>query len=252
MKSSELVLNDLLGYEGLKIYQRPDMFNFSLDSTILAYFIKINKSCKKIIDLGCGNGYIPIFLTLRTKAHIDGVDIQEEACELAKKSVEINKLESQISIYHQDLKTIHETLGVATYDVVTCNPPYFIYKEDSFINESIYKVIARHEIKVKLDDVVKEANILLKEGGTFGLVHRVERMLDILETLRKYNFEAKRIIYIYPKTNSPEALGIYIESITSKRRGGLKILPPLYVYDENNNYTKDILKIFNYKEKKNE
>lgn len=246
MKENNIVINDLLGYEGLKICQRPDMFNFSLDSTILAYYVRINKTTKKIIDLGCGNGYIPIFLTMRTNAHIDGVDIQKEACDLANKSIEINKLEDQITIYNEDLKTIHQTLGVATYDVVTSNPPYFIYKESSLINDSIYKVIARHEIKVTLDEVIHAAKILLKDGGIFAMVHRAERLLDILDSLRKNGFEAKRLLFIYPKTNSTEALGIFIESIKSNKKGGLKILPPIYVYDNDNNYTKDILKIFNY------
>ena len=94
------VINDLLGYEGLKIIQRPDIFNFSLDSTILADFVTINKSDKKIIDLGCGNGYIPIFLTLRTNMLIDGVEIQEEIADLAKRSVILNNLENQINIYN--------------------------------------------------------------------------------------------------------------------------------------------------------
>ena len=93
IKSNEVV-NDLLGYPGLKIIQRPDMFNFSLDSTILAYFVGINKTAKKIIDLGCGNGYVPIFLSLRTNAQIDGVEIQEESYDLAKRSVELNNLEN--------------------------------------------------------------------------------------------------------------------------------------------------------------
>ena len=96
--NSEEVINDLLGYEGLKIIQRPDMFNFSLDSTILAYYTTINPSVKRIVDLGCGNGYIPIFFSLRTKALIDGIEIQKEACDLAVKSIELNKLSSQIKI----------------------------------------------------------------------------------------------------------------------------------------------------------
>lgn len=249
MKDNEIIINDLLGYEGLKICQRPDMFNFSLDSTILAYYVRINKSTKKIIDLGCGNGYIPIFLTLRTDADIYGVEIQKDVYDLAIKSLEINNLQDRIKIYNDDLKNIHNTLGTAKFDVVTSNPPYFIYKEDSLINESMYKVIARHELKVTLDEVIKEAKILLKDGGIFAMVHRAERMLDIFESLRSNGFEAKRLLFIYPKTNSEEALGIYVEAIKSKRKGGLKILPPLYVYNENNEYTEDILKIFNYNKK---
>ena len=104
------VINDLLGYEGLKIIQRPDIFNFSLDSTLLASFVTINKQDKFIIDLGCGNGYIPIFLTLRTSAQLIGVEIQEEIADLAKRSVEYNALQKQITIYHNDLKDIYKLI----------------------------------------------------------------------------------------------------------------------------------------------
>ena len=245
-KNNEVV-NDLLGYEGLKIIQRPDMFNFSLDSTILAYYVSINKTTKKIIDLGCGNGYIPIFLSLRTNALIHGVEIQEESYDLATRSVALNNLNDQINIYLGDLKEIHKKLGVAQYDVVTSNPPYFIYKEESLINANDYLTIARHEVKVTLDEVVHSANILLKDGGTFAMVHRVERLMDILESFRKNKIEPKRILFVYPKTTSEEALVVFIEGKKSNKKGGLKILPPLYVYNEENKYTDEILKIFNYK-----
>jgi tRNA1(Val) A37 N6-methylase TrmN6 len=245
-KNNEVV-NDLLGYEGLKIIQRPDMFNFSLDSTILAYYVSINKTTKKIIDLGCGNGYIPIFLSLRTNALIHGVEIQEESYDLATRSVALNNLNNQINIYLGDMKEIHKELGVAQYDVVTSNPPYFIYKEESLINANDYLTIARHEVKVTLDEVVHSANVLLKDGGTFAMVHRVERLMDILESFRKNKIEPKRILFVYPKITSEEALVVFIEGKKSNKKGGLKILPPLYVYNEENKYTDEILKIFNYK-----
>lgn len=245
-KNNEVV-NDLLGYEGLKIIQRPDMFNFSLDSTILAYYVSINKTTKKIIDLGCGNGYIPIFLSLRTDALIHGVEIQEESYDLATRSVALNNLNDQINIYLGDMKEIHKQLGVAQYDVVTSNPPYFVYKDESLINANDYLTIARHEVKVTLDEVVHSANVLLKDGGTFAMVHRVERLMDILESFRKNGIEPKRILFVYPKTTSEEALVVFVEGKKSYKKGGLKILPPLYVYNEENKYTDEILKIFNYK-----
>ncbi len=247
-QKSDEVINDLLGYEGLKIIQRPDMFNFSLDSTILAYYTTINKTAKRIIDLGCGNGYIPIFLTLRTKAKIEGVEIQEEAYNLACKSVKLNHLEDQITIHLGDMKTIYNTVGVAKYDLVTSNPPYFKYQKDSKINANDYLTIARHEVKVTLNDVLHTANILLKDGGTFAMVHRVERLIDILETFRLNHIEPKRILFVYPKTTSKSALAVFIEGKKSLKPGGLQILPPLYVYNEDNTYTEEILKIFNYKQ----
>ena len=111
-----------------------------------------------------------------------------------------NNLNEQIDIYNLDLKEAHKTLGTSSYNVVTCNPPYFKYKEGSNINESIHQTIARHEIYATLDDVVKEANILLKDGGTFAMVHRAERLEDIILTFSKYNFAIKRLRFVYPKT----------------------------------------------------
>ena len=151
IKQNEII-NDLLGYEGLKIIQRPDVFNFSLDSTILADFVTIKLKDKKIIDLGCGNGYIPIFLTLRTNASIYGVEIQEEIYDLAKRSVTLNNLDDKITIINEDMKKVHEILGTSTFDVVVSNPPYFKYQDSSNINKNEYLTIARHEVKVTLDE----------------------------------------------------------------------------------------------------
>lgn len=241
------VLNDLLGYEGLKIIQRPDIFNFSLDSTILADFVTINDTTKEIIDLGCGNGYIPIFLTLRTKAHITGVEIQEEIYDLAKRSVELNNLTDQITIINEDMKSVPKLFSTKKIDVITCNPPYFPYEESSKTNLSTYQTIARHEVLITLDEVLKIVNSTLKDGGTFAMVHRSERLMDILESFRRHSIEPKRIRFVYPKTNSDTSLAILIEGKKSNKKGGLKILPPLYVNNTDGTYTEEILKIFNYK-----
>ncbi len=241
------VINDLLGYEGLKIIQRPDAFNFSLDSTILADFVTIKLRDKKIIDLGCGNGYIPIFLTLRSKAKIYGVEIQKEIYDLAIRSVKLNNLDNQIIVLNEDIKKVHEKLGTSTFDVVVSNPPYFKYSEESNINKNDYLTIARHEVKIKLDDILKCANILLKDGGTFAMVHRSDRLLEILETFRKYNIEPKTIRFVYAKTNSLDSVAVLIEGKKKTKPGGLKVLNPLYVQTEDGKYTEEILKIFNYK-----
>ncbi len=246
-KPQKEIINDLLGYEGLKIIQRPDIFNFSLDSTLLAYFVTINKKDHQIIDLGCGNGYIPIFLSLRTSAQIIGVELQEEIYDLARRSVSYNHLEEQIKIYQGNLKDIYKVVGSSKFDVVTSNPPFFKYQPSSNINESIYKTIARHEIEATLEDIVKVSNILLKDGGTLAMVHRVDRMIEVFDTFNKYHFAIKRLRFVYPKKTSDKALVLLIEAKKKGSSGNLKILPPLYVYDENNQYTEEILKIFNYK-----
>ncbi|MBP5445741.1 MAG: tRNA1(Val) (adenine(37)-N6)-methyltransferase [Acholeplasmatales bacterium] len=238
------VINDLLGYDGLKIYQNPEMFSFSIDSMILGYFATINKKTNKIIDLCTGNAPIPLYLTLRTKAHITGVEIQKKVYELGCKSVKINNKEESITLLNEDLKGISERLK-ETFDLVTCNPPFFKYEESSNINKSEYKTIARHEVMVKLEDCILEASKLLSTGGYFAMVHRPDRLAEIFELMKKYKIEPKRLQFIYPKLDS-EPNHILIEGIKDGRPG-LKVLKPLIVY-ENGKWTKDILEIYNLKE----
>lgn len=240
------VINDLLGYDGLKIIQVPDAFNFSLDSTLLAHFVSISKKTKQIIDLGCGNAPIPLFLTLRTTSPIIGVEIQSEIADLAIRSVALNHLQHQITIINQDLKHIYKQVGANRFDCVTCNPPFFPYKETSNINKNEQLTIARHEIKATLDDFVNEAKKLLVDGGTLAMVHRADRLADCIEVFRKHHIEPKRLRFVYPKKTSSEALSILIEGKLNANNGGLKVLKPLYVFGKEDTYTKEILKIFNF------
>ena len=175
------VIHDLLGYDGLKIIQRPDMFNFSLDSTLLADFVIPLGKTKKILDLGTGNAPIPLFLSLKTTAHITGIDIQEMSYDLARRSVELNNLQDQITIKRQDIKGLHKHYDNGEFDLITCNPPFFKYKETSNVNDSDYKTIARHEVLVTLEDIIIEAKRLLKTKGSLYMVHRTERLIEIIE-----------------------------------------------------------------------
>ena len=242
------VINDLLGYDGIKIIQNPEMFHFSLDSSLLGDFVTINPQDKRILDIGTGNGPIPLFLSLRTNALIDGIEIQEKLADLAIRSVKLNNLENQITIINDDVRGYHKKVGVSKYDVITCNPTYFKHKEESNINKNDYLTLARHEITLNLDELLDSVKKLLKDNGTFAMVHRTERLLDILEIFRKYSIEPKRIRFVYPKKNSTHSLAVLIEGKKSKKQGGLKILPPLYVHNLNGTYTKEILRIFNYKQ----
>lgn len=241
------VVNDLLGYDGLKIIQNPEMFNFSLDSTLLADFVTINLQDKTILDIGTGNGFIPLFLTLKCENKIDGIEIQPDLCDLAKRSVAMNHLESRVNIINKDVRTYYKEVGVSRYDVITCNPPYFVYKETSRTNHNDFLTTARHEVTLNLDELLDSVRKLLKDNGTFAMVHRTERLLDVLEVFRKYGIEPKRIRFVYAKRTSKDSLLVLIEGKKSKKAGGLKILSPLYVQNKNGTYTKEILKIFNYK-----
>ena len=236
------VTNYLLGYKEKYIVQNTQMFNFSLDSVLLPNFVTLNKNIKNILDIGCGNAPIPLILSTKTKALITGVEIQKEVYNLACKSVKINNLENQINIINADINEIYNQFETESFDVITCNPPFFKVSEKSNLNKSDYKTIARHEVKLNLDDIFKISKKLLKNNGYVAIVHRPERLLDILNSMQKYNIEPKKIQFIYPKTNM-EANILLVEG---KKNGnkGLKILPPIYTHLENGEYTEQIKKYF--------
>ena len=152
------VINYLLGFKDYYIVQDTQMFSFSLDSVLLPNFVTINKNVKKILDIGCGNAPIPLILSTKTKAEIIGVEIQKEVYELAKKTVAINNLDNQIKIINQDINEIYNDFLPDSFDIITCNPPFFKVKKDSNLNKSDYKTIARHEVTLKLDDIFKIAS----------------------------------------------------------------------------------------------
>ena len=224
------------------IMQDTDMFNFSLDSVLLPNFVTINKNVKKILDIGCGNAPIPLILSTKTDAHITGVEIQKEVFDLALESVKINNLEDRIDIINSDINELYKKLESESFDIITCNPPFFKISENSNLNESEYKTIARHEVKLNLEDLMKISRKLLKNNGVLAIVHRPERLVDIIELMRKNNIEPKKIRLVYPKKEK-EANILLIEG-TKNGNPGLKIIAPLYSHDEDGSYTEEIQKFF--------
>lgn len=239
------VINDLLGKPGIKIVQDYEMFNFSLDSILLANFTTIKKNDQLIVDLGTGNAPIPLYMSLNTNSKIIGIEIQKKSYELALESVKINNREGQITIINDDIKNASSIIGKNKCDIVTSNPPFFKYIEGkSNINKNDEKTIARHEVLITLDEICFQASELLKYGGTFAMVHRPDRLIDIIESLRKHRLEPKRIRFIYPKVGC-EANHILIEARKDGLEGGLKILPPLIIHTEDNKHTEEVRKIYN-------
>ena len=230
-------LNDILGYKNRKIYQNDDYFSFSLDSVILANFCSIRKRDKFILDLCSGNGIVPFIVSLRSSCHIDGVEIQKELFDLAVSSCELNNLSEQISFFNCDIKDFLNKENSEKYDLITCNPPFFKYTDDSFINLGYEKTVARHEVLINLEEVVKISSSLLKSGGNLAMVHRTDRLLDVLFAFKKYNIEPKRIMFIYNKLSKGSTL-FFIEG---QKNGnvGLKIEKPFVVYNEDNSYTEE-------------
>ncbi|AEH46110.1 tRNA1(Val) (adenine(37)-N6)-methyltransferase [Parageobacillus thermoglucosidasius] len=229
---------DYLLHEEIRIIQSPSVFAFSLDAVLLAKFAYMPIQKGLIVDLCTGNGVIPLLLSMRTKGKIIGVEIQERLCDMAKRSVKYNGLEKQIEIIHGDIKDAPKQLGYSKYDVVTCNPPYFptISKEE--MNKNVHLAIARHEIYCTLEDVVRVSSQLLKQGGKAAFVHRPGRLLDIITLMREYRLEPKRLRFVYPKAGK-EANTILIEGIKDGNPD-LKILPPLIVYNDDNEYTDEV------------
>jgi len=236
------VKNRLLNFGDMIIYQDDECLKFSLDSVLLANFVTIKPTDKTIVDLCSGNAPVPMLLSFRTKAKIYGIEIQRNIYQLGYDSIKENGLDEQIDFLNFDVLNISQYMENEKYDIVTCNPPYFKYNETSLVNTNDSLTVARHEVCIKLEDVIRAAKYLLKNGGTFSLVHRPERIIEIITLLKKYGFEPKKMQFVYPKIEK-DANTVLIEAVKNGR-SGLKVLKPLIVYDEFENYYPDIKNMF--------
>ena len=236
------VKNRLLNFSNKIIYQDDDYFLFSLDSVLLANFVTIRPSDKKIIDLCSGNAPVPMLLSYRTKARIFGVELQEYIYNLGYDSIKENNLDNQITFILDDVKNLVNRFNGEYFDVITCNPPYFKWHESSLVSENYGKSLARHEISIKLDDVISISSFLLKNGGTLALVHRPDRLVEIINLMQKYKIEPKKIRLVYPKRDK-DANMLLIEGVKNGKTG-LKIEKALIVHDEEGNYVDEIKQFF--------
>ena len=229
--------------KNLKIIQRSDYFNFSIDSLLISEFVNIQKNTKKILDLGTGNAAIPLFLSKKTSAKIYGIEIQEVSYNLALRNININSLNEQIYIIYDNMKNYSKYFNSGSFDIIISNPPFFKINENTnFLNELKQLSIARHEVEINLEELIKIASELVKDRGYFYLVHRADRLSEILNNLLNYRFEAKKIKFCYT-TKYKNAKIVLIEAIKNGKPG-LTILPPLIINKENGEYTDEILKMF--------
>ena len=235
------VKNRLLNFDKV-IYQDDDWFKFSIDSVLLANFVTINLKCRKIMDLCCGNAPIPMLLSCRTKAFIDGIELQKCVYDLGVLSIKENNLDSQINLINDDVRNIKNFFSSDSYDTVVCNPPYFKTEDGGYFNNNSVKSIARHEVMVTLDDIVKNSSYLLKTGGNFAMVHRSERFFEILDCLKKYRLEPKKIQFIYPKSNYNSDL--FLIEATKNGKIGLKVFPPIVIHNDDDSYTEYVKSLF--------
>lgn len=237
-----IVKNRLLNFGDNIIYQDADGFLFSLDSVLLANFVTIKLTDKKIIDLCSGNAPVLMLMSFRTNAQIFGVELQKEIYDMGVRSIVENGMSDQITLYNMDVKDIKSSFDASSFDVVTCNPPYFKVNDNRYVNNSDKKAIARHEIMISLEDVVKCSSFLLKNGGTFAMVHRPSRLMEIIDLMKKYQIEVKKMQFVYPKFGK-ECNIVLIEGVKNGK-SGLKILEPLIVHEDNGNYTSEVRKMF--------
>ena len=242
LKENERI--DDLEFKGLKIIQKDNGFCFGIDAVLLSDFAKEIKYNSKVVDLGTGTGILGILLCAKTNLkEILGVEIQEEVANMAQRSIELNNLKNRFKILNDNIKNIEKNnINLKNnFDYVVTNPPYKKLNTGK-INENEKKLISRHELTANLDDFIKTASFLLKDKGTLFMVHRPERLVDILEKMRKEKIEPKELKFIYPKINKEPNL-ILIKGVKNANPF-LKIDKPLYVYNEDGNYTDDILKIY--------
>lgn len=243
LKENERI--DDLQYKGLKIIQNTKDFCFGIDSVILSDFAKNIKKGSKVVDLGTGTGIIGLLLCKKTEIkEIVGVEIQKEVAEMANRSIKLNKLEDKFKILNTDINKIFEDklLEKNKFDVVVMNPPYK-EKGTGKINEVDSKIISRHEVKATLSDFIKMASNLLKDKGEIYIVHKPERMPDIIQKMRENKIEPKEIKTVYSNKKTEASL-ILIKGIKGAKKF-FKILEPLYIYEENGEYTKEIKESYN-------
>ena len=225
------------------IIQRKGTFCFGMDAVLLSGFAVV-KPGEKALDLGTGTGIIPILLEAKTEGrHFTGLEIQEESADMARRSVKYNHLEEKVEIVTGDIKEAGSRFALASFDVVTSNPPYMI-GQHGIQNDANAKTIARHEVLCDLDDILRESAKMLKQGGRFYMVHRPFRLAEIFSKMVAYHIEPKRMRLVYPFVDKEPNM-VLIEGL----RGGksrLTVEKPLIVYKEPGVYMPEIYDIYGY------
>ena len=232
---------DELHRKGYKIIQDPNRFCFGMDAVLLSAFANVRKN-EKVLDIGTGTGIIPILMEARYggESYV-GIEIQEDVADMASRSVKYNNLEEKIVIDNADVKDALELYGSSHFDVITTNPPYMTV-DKGLVNPSDTKALSRHEISVKLEDIMSISSKILKNKGRFYMIHRPARLVEIMNVMRKYNLEIKRIRMVHPYIDK-EANMVLIEAMHDGKPF-LKVENPLIVYEKSGEYTKEVMDIY--------
>ncbi|KRM67800.1 tRNA1(Val) (adenine(37)-N6)-methyltransferase [Apilactobacillus ozensis] len=226
---------DQLYSSDVKIIQNPEVFSFSLDAVLLAYFTKIPLKKVKLVDLCAGNGAVGLFLAHKINGSINSIELQTKLADMAKRSVLLNHLENKIDVFQDDLLNSFRHVPKDSVDIITCNPPYFPNFKASKKNPNKYLAIARHEITTNLDDIMQISQGLLKTNGKAFFVYRPDRLTELMNKMSKYGIIPKQVQFVYPRVNKNANI-VLVEGIKSGKVGGLKVLPPITVYNQKNEY----------------
>lgn len=233
---------DDLDYKNLKIIQKKDGFCFGMDSVMIANFAKISKKNAIVADLGTGTGIISILVAAKNNvAKIYGFDIQQDMTQMASRSVKMNNLQDKIEIINADIVGLSKTQFKNKFDYVVTNPPYK-KMNTGIVNENQKKLISRHEIKCTLNDIIYESAKLLKDNGVFYMVHRPERLPDILGLMRENKVEPKEVQLVYPNADSQANL-VLIKGVKYAKEY-MKVLEPLIIYEKSGEYTEKLLNYY--------
>ena len=240
---------DDLEFKGLKIIQKKEGFCFGIDSVLLSDFEKDIRDNSNVIDLGTGTGILGILLCAKTKLKkIVGVEVQDDIADMAERSIMLNKLEDKFNIVNNNIINLKDSYNSGSFDVVITNPPYKKYNT-GLTNINKYKLISRHEIEGKLEDFIRISSYLLKDKGSIYMVHRPDRLVDIISLLRQYKLEPKNMKFVQPKINSSANM-VLIKAVKNAKPF-LRIEKNLIIYNESGKYTDEILKIYNKNKKIN-
>ncbi|MGL5677253.1 MAG: tRNA1(Val) (adenine(37)-N6)-methyltransferase [Cellulosilyticaceae bacterium] len=239
---------DDLQRNGYRLIQNPEVFCFGIDAVLLAHFAKVTKKTNNVLDIGTGTGIIPILMhAMYGKGKFTAIDIQEEMVEMANRSVLLNGIEEDVSIKQLDVKDYKAMFEQYTFDLVTCNPPY-MKGTTGLKNEHPSKTIARHEVMCTLEDIIEAAAYVLKDKGKFCMIHRPQRLVDIIYGMKVRGIEPKRMRMVHGKAGTAPTM-VLVEGV---KNGGseMRVESPLIVYNDDNTYTKEILEIYDCEEKK--
>ncbi len=238
MQIKNLFLNNMV------IYQDTEHQSFTMDSLLLGNFATINKKTNKIVDLCAGNAPVALYLATRTNALIDSVELQETPCVSARESIKANNLEDRLSIYNVNVNGVSKILKADSYDLVTVNPPFFEYNENTKVKDKESITLARFEKELKLSNLLNEAAVLLKTKGYFAIIYRPDRLTDLLSEMRNKGIEPKRLQFIRPK-NKKAPKHVLVEGIKTSNTNGLIIMDDFIIYNDDDTYKEDALELYN-------